>query len=145
LKDNILKVRDFGVRVFIEGSTYYAVRHNGNLLSSSATPETVIAAALANRQTIFIGPGIFDLSSSFTGFDMLSNQHVFLEAGTLIRVPNGYTGYCFRMLDVGYRSMITGNGRIGEQGTPCSELDCFQIRIRSSRNHICKDSRGGDR
>ncbi len=120
--DKNLALRQFTSYVFKKDSTYYARKHDGSLISSSTTCETVIAAALAAKGDIYImgdGAGTaYDLSGAFTGFDIPIDTHLHLGHQCNINVPNAYTGYVFRLNDVGFGSSIDGYGYIAEQGSP---------------------------
>jgi hypothetical protein len=100
------------VTVFKSGSTFYAVDEEGTILSSSTTPDVVIAAALDYSGDIDIHyvPGGYVLSSNFAGFDIKSNQQVHLDKAAQLVVPNDYTGFVFR-----FGANVTGS--ILEGGT----------------------------
>jgi len=84
------------------GSIYSAIKHDGTVLSSSTTAETVIAAALTEKGTIcFADQGVdWSLSGSFTGFTLTTQTKIIsqgLLTGTRIVVPNGFSGVCFKI------------------------------------------------
>src|SRR6187455_882136 len=85
------------------GTTYYARRYDGNIISSSDVPETVIQAALDNQGTIYFSNtqatganGVdWTLSAGFAGLTVKKYTSILAEYGTNLIIPNGYTGNVF--------------------------------------------------
>ena len=120
-KDNSLALRTNSANVFKSGSTYYARKYDGSLISSGSTAETVIAAAITAVPfgEVYFSHDQFNLSAGFTGFNPTAGQRIILNQGTEINVPNNYTGYVFRFYNTGFGGGIYGGGGyLAEQGTP---------------------------
>ena len=89
------------------GSTYYAIKHDGTILSSSTTAETVINAAITNKGLIRFANNNADsaggvnwtLSGSFTGFTLNVNTRIISDsvANIWIIVPQGFSGNAFKV------------------------------------------------
>jgi len=110
--------------VYRDTSTIYCKNQQDGRIESSgstATPETIIQYALDNalRSSVYIAPSSsgYNFSAGFTGLT-LSQQETTLvmDTGTLLTVPNGYTGSLL-ILSANLGSHIIG-GRFTEAGTP---------------------------
>lgn len=101
--NNTLALRMYAVIVTKVGSTYYAIKGDGTVLSSSTTCETVIQAALDNKGLVFLansspnanGNTSYAVSGSFTGFTMDKGTRLVGDYGSFIEVPQGQTGNVF--------------------------------------------------
>ena len=104
---DISSLKDFMARVIESGGTYYAYDHEGGLITSGTTLETVAQAALDyGGNVLFHGELYF--SAGFTGLTLNSYRNVYIPQGTNLYVPAGYTGYVFKVL--GSECSITGSG-----------------------------------
>jgi len=118
--------------VFKSGSTHYAIKYDGSIISSGSVAETVLAAALALKGTVLLtghnstAPDSFTLSGAFTGFDMLADTCLIIDKSCNLFVPNAYTGYVFRDHDQGYLSIIM-YGQVNEAGSPARDWTFLKL------------------
>ena len=130
IKDNILANRNYSSIVFKSGSTYYAKKFDGTLISSGSVPETVIQAALNLGGYILIAgtsgssavsptPSVdYTFSGAFAGLDFVTDGTTLeIQQGANLVAPSGHPSYVIRMLDT-YYDQITGFGNMYEAGTP---------------------------
>jgi len=129
---NTLKLRQYTSMVFKVGSTYYAIKYDGSVISSGSTFETVFAAALAVKGTTYLantdidgsGQGLFTCSGALSnpGFSLTSSNHIVGDASSLtyIAVPQGYTGTLFRYDTAASAPFMSGFG-VYEAGTPARD------------------------
>ena len=147
IQTDSIALRNDTINLFKVGSTYYARRYDGSLLSSSTTAETVIAAALAEEGNLYFSNTNADvsgaetttdwnLSGSFAGFTITGNTVLYGSPLVRIMVPNGFTGTAFTidpvdefMVDdtVGMQSI-----NIGEQGTPARDWTGIKVQVDSA-------------
>ena len=106
--------------IYKSGSTYYAKRNDGTQVASGPTPDPVIQTTLNQTSPTGVGPGdiyiqsgTYNLSSSFTGFNIKSSTQLRLDTTALLSVPNGYSGYVFK-LATGTTNCIFDGGTIRE-------------------------------
>jgi hypothetical protein len=94
---------------------------------SNANLDPVIASILTTGDAHFdIQAGTFNLSAGFTGWSAASGMTVRMTQDTLIKVPQGYTGYVWNYGTTILYSRIEG-GRYDEQGTAASNWTCFKF------------------
>jgi hypothetical protein len=120
---NTVGFRSFNTIITKSGSTYYAIKYDGSILSSSATLETVIQAGLDAKGTIYWAGNDgqnFTFSAGFTGLNMSSDTYLLIAPDQNIIVPNGYTGYVFKVeapTEAAHKKNITiQGGRFVEAG-----------------------------
>jgi len=106
LKNNNLALRMYDSVVFKDGSTYYAKKFDGTLISSSTTPETVLQAALDLKGSIFVAAGNYDIVS--TGLQMSSDTHLEFARGAKLRAPNSTVITLLTANNVGWNCSIRG-------------------------------------
>lgn len=106
--------------VYKIGSTYYAEKYDGTLVSTSGTFETVLQAALDLAGLIVIDQdGTFPISSA--GVD-IKESHTTLRMGpnTNIQVPDGYSSYIIKLQEdtnANLKNCHVIGGRLTESGT----------------------------
>src|SRR5438309_2077307 len=103
---------NFGTIVYQSNNYYYAKDSQNNIVTSSGVPDTVIKTALSRGGDIYIAGGTYNLSPSFSGFDLKSNTHLKLAPNANIVVPSGYGSYVFRFNGIAH-SVLEG-GKISE-------------------------------
>lgn len=137
LKDNNLALRAYTAIVFKVGSTYYARKYDGTLISSGAVAETVIQAAMDLHGNVFLTghlstPGFTStnqiiFSGAFAGLNISEGDGLIIDKSTEIIIPNGYTGYFLKALDQGYFK-VQLDGDMTEAGTPANNWTCFLLQ-----------------
>jgi hypothetical protein len=107
-----------------------------SVISAGTVAETAIQDALTatgTYGTVIIRDGTYTLSGAFTGFTFGYNQNIIMGRGCNIRVPNGYTGKVFKVLDTSTNSHINfRGGLIDEVGTPAKDWTCFDLNSTST-------------
>jgi hypothetical protein len=101
------------------GSTTYAIKADGTIMSSSTTaPETVIQAAFDSGDiNICLPDTVYTMSAGFTGIEMTNSYRTLIMGRfTQLLVPQGFTGTCL-LFDEHSFCKIYG-GRLGEAGSP---------------------------
>lgn len=133
---NNLAARDYAIKFFRVGNTYYARKYDGTLISSGSVPETVLQTAITAYPftSVFLsgGDGLNNnlvMSGSFSGITT-NDCHIIFDRGVNFIVPNGFTGNAFTTT-IG-AVIITGYGYIYEAGTPARNWKCFNIDNSSS-------------
>jgi hypothetical protein len=105
-------------KVYKIGSTYYAEKHDGSLISASGTLETVLQAALNNASPLGAGLvhieqiGNFDFSASFAGISIPSYTTLWMSEQTILRPPAGYGAH---VIAIGGSSAILQAKVVGGQ------------------------------
>ena len=105
-------------KVYKIGSTYYAEKHDGSLISASGTLETVLQAALNNASPLGAGIvhieqiGNFDFSASFAGITIPSYTTLWMSDQTILRPPAAYGAH---VIAIGGGSAILQAKVIGGQ------------------------------
>lgn len=141
IKDNIFAHRTFNSIVFKVGSTYYAVKYDGTLISSGTVFETVFNAALALKGTIFLSDS--ERTGNFTLYNCTSGTEFTIPDKTSIigpesctvsiGVPDGYTGILFKMSgNTGYVQFKNLN--VYEQGTQDRNWTAFKWTVGSAQS-----------
>jgi hypothetical protein len=153
LKDNNIAHRSFSAIVFKVGSTYYARKYDGSLISSGSVAETVIQAAMNLHGNVFLtghvgnptftGPNQIVLSGSFSGLNISEGDGLYIDKPTEIIIPNGYTGYFLRALDQGYFK-VQLDGDITEAGTPAKNWTCFLLQSDAGGSGVIGGYIGGN-
>ena len=143
IKDNTLGLRHHFTHVFKVGSTYYAKKYDGTLISSSATFETVFAAAIALKGVIFMADSERSVNN-FTEYNCSAGTEFILDDATYIigespnvaiLVPDGYTGNLFKISPTGAGSYTNiRNISVGEQGTPDRNWTAFKYTMGSGKS-----------
>src|SRR4029078_942016 len=114
IKDGVLATRQYDATVTKVGSTYYAIKYNGTVVSSGTNPNTVIQAAINITGDIMITAHESDyqiiLQAGFAGFDIPAYTVIHIQKATNILVPNGYTGSCFTIKNGANQCGIVSNG-----------------------------------
>lgn len=141
MKDGSLATRMFDVIVTKRGTTFYAIKGDGTVLSSGTNPNTVIAAAIANTGWILLAAEsdtndwTWDLQAGFSGFNIGSFTYVVGTKTINLNVPDGYTGHVFNI--IGFECGFIGNGMyINEQGTPDRNWTAVKIGTGTSADDI---------
>jgi hypothetical protein len=104
IKDNFIGLRQYTSILFKVGSTYYAIKYDGTVISSGTTAETVIQAALDQKGTVYFadaGVSSWALSGAFTGFTVDRGTRILCDSRAsrvTIDVPQGFTGTAFRFI-----------------------------------------------
>jgi hypothetical protein len=116
--------------IYRSGSETFAQKDDGSPPIHDPSPEVVIQTVLNDPGPfgspqgpghIHIRRGIYDLSSSFQGFNVRSYTTITLDPQARIRVPNGYAGYAFKLESSGMTDATGCNidgGEIAEVPTP---------------------------
>lgn len=117
--NNVLALRIFDIICYQVGATYVAQRYDGSIISSGATAETVLQAALgfgggATSISVAIF-GVWTFSSGFTGVTVPANCYVHSHNAQFI-VPNAYTGTAVKVTNAWFGGLI-GPLNIFEAGT----------------------------
>ena len=141
LEDNTLKLRDF-IRVFKDGSTYYAVENNGTVLSSSANPETVFQAAIdAGARDINIKDGTYTFSGGFAGLNITDqdDRYIQMSRNAILQVPAGYASHVFK-IEGNCKGVHISGGQLDEAGTPSKLWKGIHLKSTGSSDAIkhCK-------
>jgi hypothetical protein len=124
---NSIGLQHYDAIVFKIGSTYYARKADGTLISSGSTAETVCQAAMnasGGATTSVLFTGIFTFSGSFTGLTIPRDCNVYCNAAQFV-VPNGYTGDLWKVNSAWY-GCVKG-GVFYEAGTPARNWTCFNL------------------
>jgi len=128
--------------LFKTGSTYNAVKYDGTVISSSATAETVIQAALNLKGTVYFADQNTDwaLSAGFTGFTVPTETKIVCDGmitGCQILVPNGFNGVCFKF-DGAYGDGTGIRGlSLDEAGTPAKLWTGIKFEFATTDNISC--------
>ena len=145
IKDNTLALRGWTVLLMKVGTTYYAIKYDGTVISSSTTAETVIAAAIANKGVLYFahtgadsGLTNWNLSAGFTGFTITDNTTITSDYNAVfINVPNGFTGVAFKIGGAGADpddGVHINNISIAEAGSPSKLWTAIKIEIVTGAN-----------
>ncbi|MGE0550013.1 MAG: hypothetical protein AB7O24_17500 [Kofleriaceae bacterium] len=92
---------------------YFAVDRNGFVLLEDAAADPVIDRALDFSGDVYVHRGAYDLSASFAGFDLVSNQRLSFDRDAVITIPSGFSGAVFRFPNGTNTSFLTG-GKVTE-------------------------------
>lgn len=103
---NNIGLRTFDSIIFKVGSTYYARKSDGSLISSGTTAETVIQAAWDLKGSIYHAAANYDLSSA--GLTLSADTHLEFAKGAKIRVPNNTVITAVTASDVSKNVSING-------------------------------------
>lgn len=125
--------------IFRDNTNVYCRNQITQQIESSAvssSPQTPIQYALDNsiRSAIYIQAHSsgYNFPAGFTGLTVSQQETtLIMDTGTLLTVPNGYTGSLFIIND-NIASHITG-GRFSEAGTPSKLWDCFYLHPTGSQ------------
>lgn len=136
--------RTYTVKCFKDGSKYYAIKYDGTVISSGTVAETVLAAAIANKGTIYLANSN---SGSFTTWDFSGAlgataftvpEYTYLVGdgaeSVFLMVPNGYTGTLFQ-----YGNTVDNTGygsrgfSMGEAGTPLNLWNAMYFKMDSTK------------
>jgi len=147
-KDNTLQLQHPTVLMMKSGSTYYAIKYDGTIISSSTTAETVIAAAIAvkgvihfvNNQATSVSKVDWTLSAGFTGFTIPDGYvHIVADPNIFLIVPQGYTGIVFKIGGSGNDpddASINGF-YIKEGGSPAKLWTAVKLEIVTGGSAFC--------
>ncbi len=123
-----MSINPYNYIIYRSGSTYYAKKNDGAHIASSASPDLVIQTTLDQTSPTGVGPGdiyiqsgLYNLSSSFAGFNIKSSTRLRLDTTALLSVPNGYSGYVFK-LGTGTTNCIIDGGTIRELEIPLGAI-----------------------
>jgi hypothetical protein len=120
----IANIGIYSYTIFKSGSTYYYRNNLTGAVVSNSNPDSIFQAALTAGGNVFVQPATYTFSGSFTGLDFPpAPTHVkfIMDAAAILVVPNGYTGYVFRLINGSgsnacYNNTLDG-GTIQEAGT----------------------------
>lgn len=142
VKDNPLALRFYTTKVFKVGSTYYAKKWDGTLVSSGATFETVFNAALALKGTVLLtntetsatGTTSYTITaSSGTIFTITGNTRIISDYGAFLEVPQGSTAIVLKVNGAGTFQPAESLGIQGlsfsENGTPARNWTGIKIEM----------------
>jgi len=101
----------------------------GAILSTSPDPDGPIASALSTG-TVRFSADDFIFSGSFAGVSIPANCSIVCPANTFFTVPQGYTGYVFKM-GTGNPNFFQG-AQIREGGTPARLWTAFKLQSSTS-------------
>lgn len=138
---NSIGQRSYTSIVFKVGSTYYARKNDGSLISSSTTLDGVLSAACALKGSVLIAgtdtstPTNMSFSGSFAGIDLQADTCVIIDKSVNLNVSNGYTGFVFRDHDQGYLGIVL-YGSINENGSPARNWTFFKLQSDGSSGCI---------
>lgn len=124
-------------KVYKIGSTYYADKHDGALLSASGTFETVLQAALNQQGLVTIDqPGNFDFNSA--GVSIPTQTTLQMTLTTNLRVPVPSTNFiALSISDAGLiqkrHSQIMGGFIMRQSGT---SKDWYGIEVKSNTDSV---------
>jgi hypothetical protein len=115
------------------GGTTYAIKSDGTIGSSSATPEIPIQWALDSGDNIvFLPDSTYTLSAGFTGFTITTGHKTLeMSTNTKIMVPQGFTGACIKLEGNVLSARIRG-GKLDEAGTPAKLWKGIHLKSTSS-------------
>ena len=136
----------FAYIIYQKGLETVAQKYNGSNPIHNPISEVVIQSALddpgplvyplgvrAGPGHIHILDGVYDLSSSFQGFNLKSFTTLTLSPQAVLRVPNGYTGHVFKLESSAGRGVSdcpVDGGEIMEKGPSPHGLGlkyCFMV------------------
>ncbi|MGE0869532.1 MAG: hypothetical protein AB7P03_13275, partial [Kofleriaceae bacterium] len=92
---------------------YFAVDRNGYVLIEDAAADPVIDRALDFSGDVYVHRGEYDLSASFAGFNLVSNQRLSFDRDAVVTIPSGYAGAVFRFPNGTNTSFLSG-GKVTE-------------------------------
>lgn len=103
---NVMAQRTFSAIIFKNGSTYYARKYDGSLISSGTVAETVLQAAWDLGGSIYHFPANYDITSA--GLTMSADTHLEFARGAKLRAPNNTVITLITLSDVGWNCSING-------------------------------------
>jgi len=146
-KDNVIPERNWTVKCIKIGSTYYAIKWEGTVISSSSTAETVVQAAIDEQGVIFFPNTHVDgggdntdwiFSGGFAGFTINNNTRIVAE-DHMVRwvVPQGFTGVALTITGPDPDETVQIRGLcIKEAGTPAKDWTGIKIQMDSATDYM---------
>jgi hypothetical protein len=125
ISNTVKNVTSYDQTIFKISSTYYLYNSTTGAIISNSDPGTIFQTALTAGGSVFVKDGTYTFSGSFAGLDFPVNPvrcHFQMSPNAFLTVPNGYTGYIFRMVNgsgaIGCSNNTLEGGLLQEAGTP---------------------------
>ena len=114
--------------IYVDGENVKA-RNNktGSVEFSDVNLDSVILSILGSGDASFeVMSGTYNLPGSFSGWNAVNAMTAFFHQDSVIKAPNGYSGYVWNFGTSTKYCNLTG-GRYEEQGNPLSDWTCIKF------------------